>query len=131
MGDRYALDVNDVVVSQVHDGHHLFIVTADPNDRLSLLCLGHQWSVPYAVARGASLTGRKGGHLCTTDDATFDYLDTFRSDPSGVASDSDPNTPRPQASRGRSETELIDTVGVARPLRVDGFLLGQHGSDAP
>jgi hypothetical protein len=84
MADRHALNVNDVVVSQAHDGHQLFIVTADPSDRLSLLFRGHQWSVPYAVARGARLAGRKGGHLWyTADDATFDYLQTFRLDRAG------------------------------------------------
>ena len=35
MANRYALDVHDVVVSPAHDGHRLFIVTADHSDRLA------------------------------------------------------------------------------------------------
>ena len=107
MADKHALTVNDVVVSKAHDGHQLLIVSADPSDRLSLLYRGHQWSVPYAVARGARLAGRKGGHLWyTADNAAFDYLETFHLDRScSVALDSDPSTPQPHASRGRSDTE--------------------------
>ena len=37
MRDASALNVNDVVVSKVQDGHELLIVTADPSARLSLL----------------------------------------------------------------------------------------------
>ena len=44
----------------------------------------HEWSVPYAVARGARLAGRTDGHLWyTADKTTFDYVETFRPDPPG------------------------------------------------
>ena len=33
MPDGSALNVDDVVVSKIHDGHLLLIVTADPSDR--------------------------------------------------------------------------------------------------
>lgn len=100
MTDRHALHVNDVVVSKAQDGHQLLIVTADPSDRLSLLFRGHQRTVPYAVARGANLSGRKGGQpWYTADNTTFDYLETFRLDrPGGVALDRKPSTLRPHAS---------------------------------
>ena len=57
MPDRSELNVDDVIVSKVQDGHLLLIVTADPRDRLSLVYRGNDW-----------------------------YLDTLRRDPpSGVA----------------------------------------------
>ena len=86
MADKHALNVNDVVVSKVSEGHQVLTVTTDPSDQLSLLFRGHQWSVPYAVARGARLASRTGGQLWYTADnlRTFDYLETFRPDHSGV-----------------------------------------------
>lgn len=127
MADRQALTVNDVVVSKAHEGHQLLIVTADAGDRLSLLYRGHQWSVPYAVARGARLAGRKGGHLWyTTDDATFDYLDTFRGDPSGVASDSTTLTRLGHTRRadGRIPSLLTRPAGRGRRARSASSRLG-------
>ena len=50
MPDRSALNVDDVIVSTVQDGHLLLIVTADPSDRLSLMYRGNDWNVQYAVA---------------------------------------------------------------------------------
>ena len=88
MVDRSALKLDDVVVSKVQDGHVLWIVTADPSDRLSLMYRGNDWTVQYAVARGARLASRRGGTLWYTSDetATLEYLETFRRDPpSGVA----------------------------------------------
>ena len=83
MAGRSALDVNDVVVSKVQDGHLLWIVTADPSDRLSLVYRGLGWNVQYAVARGARLASGRGGSLWYTSDerATLEYLETFRGDP--------------------------------------------------
>ena len=84
MPDGSALNVDDVVVSKIHDGHLLLIVTADPSDRLSLVYRGNDWNIQYAVARGAKLAGRRGGNLWYTADetATVEYLETFRRDPS-------------------------------------------------
>lgn len=75
-----ALEVNDVVVSKVSDGHLLFIVTPRADQRLSLLYRGDGWSVPYAMVRGARLAGRRGGNLRYTTDqmATMEYLETLR-----------------------------------------------------
>lgn len=75
-----ALKVNDVVVSRVEDGHHVLIVTAMPDDRMSLVYRGDGWNVQYAVARGARLAEGKGGDLWYTSDelATLEYLETFR-----------------------------------------------------
>ena len=83
MVDRRALKLDDVVVSKVQDGHLLWIVTADPSDRLSLIYRGNDWNVQYAVARGARLASRRGGNLWYTSDetATLEYLETFRRDP--------------------------------------------------
>ena len=78
--NRSELKLNDVVVSKVEDGHHLLIVTALPDDRVSLVYRGDGWNVQYAVARGARLADRKGGDLWYTSDelATLEYLETFR-----------------------------------------------------
>ncbi len=83
MAGRSALDVDDVVVSKVQDGHLLWIVTADPSDRFALMSRGDDWNVQYAVARGARLASSKGGDLWSTADetATLEYLETFRRDP--------------------------------------------------
>jgi hypothetical protein len=79
---RSALAVHDVVVSRVPEGHLLFVMTAMPGDPLSLLFRGTDWSVQYAVARGARLASIKGGDLWYTADAmvTFEYLETFRAE---------------------------------------------------
>ncbi len=76
------LQLNDVVVSKVDDGHVLLIVTAPPGEWLSLLYRGSDWSVQYAVARGARLASGKGGALWYTSDqaASLEYLETFRRD---------------------------------------------------
>jgi len=81
MAGRSALDVDDVVVSKVQDGHLLWIVTADPSDRLSLMQRGNDWNV--TVARGARLASGRGGNLWYTSDetATLEYLATCRGDP--------------------------------------------------
>ena len=78
--DITALDVNDVVISKAPDGHLLYIVTPRSDERLSLLYRGDGWTVPYAVARGAKLAGRRGGNLWYTSDrmTTVEYLETFR-----------------------------------------------------
>lgn len=83
MSDQSGLELNDVVVSKVQDGHQLLIVTAMPDDRLSLVYRGNDWNVQYAVARGARLASRKGGNLWYTSDraTSFEYLETFRGDP--------------------------------------------------
>jgi hypothetical protein len=83
MSDNNALDVDDVVVSKVHVGHLVWIVTTDPNDRLSLMYRGNDWNVQYAVARGARLASHSGGTLWYTCDetGTLEYLETFRCDP--------------------------------------------------
>jgi hypothetical protein len=82
VANQSELKLNDIVVSRVGDGHHLLIVTAMPDDRLSLIYRGDGWNVQYAVARGARLAEGKGGNLWyTTDDlATLEYLESFRSD---------------------------------------------------
>lgn len=74
------LKLNDIVVSKVEDGHQLFIVTAMPDDRMSLMYRGDGWNVQYAVARGARLAETRGGDLWYTTDglATLEYLETFR-----------------------------------------------------
>ena len=81
MATRSELKLNDVVVSKVEDGHHLLIVTAMPNDQMSLIYRGDGWNVQYAVARGARLAEGKGGDLWYTSDelSTLEYLETFRS----------------------------------------------------
>ena len=81
MATRSELKLNDVVVSKVEDGHHLLIVTAMPNDQMSLIYRGDGWNVQYAVARGARLAEGQGGDLWYTSDAlaTLEYLETFRS----------------------------------------------------
>ena len=83
MVDQSALKLDDVVVSKVQDGHLLWIVTADPSDRLSLMYRGNDWNVQYAVTKGATLASRRGGNLWYTSDetATLEYLETFRRDP--------------------------------------------------
>ena len=82
MGSQSELKLNDVVVSKVEDGHHLLIVTAIPNQELSLIYRGDGWNVQYAVARGARLAEGKGGDLWYTTDqlATVEYLETFRAE---------------------------------------------------
>lgn len=82
MTDGSALNVDDVVVSKVQDGHLLLIVTTDQANPLSLLYRGHSWSVQYAVARGARLASGRGGHLWYRSDETapLEYLETFRGD---------------------------------------------------
>jgi hypothetical protein len=74
-----ALDVNDVVISKVPEGHLLYIVTPRKDERLSLLYRGDGWTVPYAVARGAKLAGRRGGNLWYTSNqmTTVEYLEAF------------------------------------------------------
>jgi hypothetical protein len=81
--DRTALALHDVVVSKVRDGHLLLVMTSMPGDPLSLLFRGTDWSVQYAVARGARLASIKGGDLWYTADSmlTFEYLETFRAAP--------------------------------------------------
>jgi hypothetical protein len=80
MADRSVLKLNDIVVSQVEDGHHLLIVTSAPDAEMSLVFRGDGWNVQYAVARGARLAAGKGGDLWYTSDAltTLEYLETFR-----------------------------------------------------
>src|SRR5687768_10223667 len=51
--DLSPLVLHDVVVSKVPEGHLLFVKTDVPGDSLSLLFRGTEWSVQYAVARGA------------------------------------------------------------------------------
>jgi hypothetical protein len=82
MAEPSELKINDVVVSKVPEGHQLLIVTALPWDRLSLRYRGNEWSVQYAVARGARLASNKGGDLWYTSDeaASLQYLETFRGD---------------------------------------------------
>jgi hypothetical protein len=78
--NRSALALHDVVVSKVPEGHLLFVMTNTPGDSLSLLFRGTEWTVQYAVARGARLASRTGGNLWYTAGAmvTFEYLETFR-----------------------------------------------------
>jgi hypothetical protein len=77
---RHAPKLNDIVVSKIENGHHLLIVTAMPEDRMSLVYRGDGWTVQYAVARGARLAEQQGGDLWYTSDdlATIEYLETFR-----------------------------------------------------
>lgn len=65
------------------EGHLLLVMTSMPGDSLSLLFRGTDWSVQYAVARGARLASIKGGDLWYTADSmvTFEYLETFRAAP--------------------------------------------------
>ena len=81
MAIRSELKLNDIVVSKVEDGHHVLIVTAMPDDPMSLVYRGDGWNIQYAVARGARLAQGKGGDLWYTSDelATLEYLETFRS----------------------------------------------------
>jgi len=78
---RSELKLNDIVVSKVEEGHHVLIVTAMPDDPMSLVYRGDGWNVQYAVARGARLAQGKGGDLFYSSDelATLEYLETFRS----------------------------------------------------
>jgi hypothetical protein len=80
LANRSNLKLNDIVVSQVKDGHHLLIVTATPDDEMSLVYRGDGWNVQYAVAKGARLAAGKGGDLWYTADElnTLEYLETFR-----------------------------------------------------
>jgi hypothetical protein len=75
--------LNDVVVAMVAEGHHLLIVTAMPDDRMSLVYRGEGWNVQYAVARGAKLAEQRGGDLwySTGELAPPEYLETFRRAP--------------------------------------------------
>ena len=75
--------LNDVVVTRVADGHHLAIVTAMPDDRMSLVYRGEGWNVQYAVARGAKLAEQRGGDLWYSADEVVvpEYLETFRRAP--------------------------------------------------
>jgi hypothetical protein len=78
--NRTVLKLNDIVVSRVDDGYHLLIVTAMPDDEMSLVYRGDGWNVQYAVAKGARLAAGKRGDLWYTSDklATLEYLETFR-----------------------------------------------------
>ena len=80
MAIRSELKLNDIVVSKVEEGHHVLIVTAMPDDPMSLVYRGDGWNVQYAVARGARLAQGKGGDLWYSSDelATLEYLETFR-----------------------------------------------------
>jgi hypothetical protein len=82
MAQRRDLKLNDIIVSKVGDGHHLYIMTAMPDDEMSLMYRGDGWNVQYAVARGARLAESRGGDLWYTSDelATLEYLETFRSE---------------------------------------------------
>src|SRR5688572_26366580 len=82
LANRTNLKLNDIVVSQVEDGHHLLIVTAMPDDEMSLVYRGDGWNVQYAVAKGARLAAGKGGDLWYTADqlSTLEYLETFRAE---------------------------------------------------
>jgi hypothetical protein len=84
MAHQEQLALNDIVVSRVPDGHMLLIVGAPPAERLALLYRGIDWTVQYAVARGARVAGSKGGKLWyTTDQAiSLEFLETFRREPS-------------------------------------------------
>ena len=65
----------------------LTLVTAMPDDEMSLVYRGDGWNVQYAVAKGARLAAGKGGDLWYTSDklATLEYLETFRADRSLTA----------------------------------------------
>jgi len=82
LANRTNLKLNDIVVSQVEDGHHLLIVTAAADDEMSLVYRGDGWNIQYAVAKGARLAAGKGGDLWYTSDAltTLEYLETFRAE---------------------------------------------------
>ena len=82
MENRSILKLNDIVVSQVEDGYHLLMVTAMPDDEMSLVYRGDGWNVQYAVAKGARLAAGRGGDLWYTSDklATLEYLETFRAE---------------------------------------------------
>lgn len=82
MANRTDLKLNDIVVSRVEDGYHLLVVTASPDDGISLVYRGDRWNVQYAVAKGARLASGKGGDLWYTSDAltTLEYLETFRAE---------------------------------------------------
>jgi hypothetical protein len=82
VANQSELKLNDIVVSRMEDGHHLLMVTAMPDDRISLVYRGDGWNVQYAVARGARLAEGKGGSLWYTTDqlTTLEYLETFRLD---------------------------------------------------
>lgn len=82
MANRTNLKLNDIVVSQVEDGHHLLIVTAMPDDEMSIVYRGDGWNVQHAVAKGARLAAGKGGDLWYTADqlSTLEYLETFRAE---------------------------------------------------
>ena len=87
MANRSALKPHDIVVSKVEDGHQLLIVTAMPDDQMSLVYRGDGWNVQYAVARGARLAEVQGGDLWYTSDelATLEYLETFRSERGAIS----------------------------------------------
>ena len=80
--NRSALKLNDIVVSQMEGGYHLLIVTAIPDDEVSLVYRGDGWNVQYAVAKGARLASARGGDLWFTSDKleTLEYLETFRAE---------------------------------------------------
>jgi len=80
--NRSVLKLNDIVVSRVEDGHQLLVVTAKPDEEMSLVYRGDGWNVQYAVARGARLAAGKGGDLWYTSDqlTTLEYLETFRAE---------------------------------------------------
>ena len=80
--NRSVLKLNDIVVSRVEDGHHLLVVTAKPDEEMSLVYRGDGWNAQYAVARGARLAAGKGGDLWYTSDqlTTLEYLETFRAE---------------------------------------------------
>ena len=82
MENRSVLKLNDIVVSQVEDGYHVLIVTAMPDDEMSLVYRGDGWNMQYAVAKGARLAAGKGGDLWYTSDelTTLEYLETFRAE---------------------------------------------------
>ena len=80
--NRSALKLNDIVVSQMEGGYHLLIVTAIPDDEMSLVYRGDGWNIQYAIAKGARLAAGKGGDLWYTSDklTTLEYLETFRAE---------------------------------------------------
>jgi hypothetical protein len=82
LANRSNLKLNDIVVSRVENGHHLLIITAAPDEVMSLVYRGDGWNVQYAVAKGARLAAGKGGDLWYTSDelTTLEYLETFRAE---------------------------------------------------
>jgi len=82
LANRTNLKLNDIVVSKADDGHQLLIVTAMPDDEVSLVYRGDGWNVQYAVAKGARLAAGKGGDLWYSSDqlTTLEYLETFRAE---------------------------------------------------